>query len=228
MQPRKPDLKLFRQFVSSSELSVLKRMSVIINQRILSLQDASFSDQPVIKETGYSKASIALDELWKEDWSYLFAQGDVESEDFYVYMHINPKSRSVRYQADEWSMETRLPFYIGKGRGDRVFCKKRSRMHEQRINALVKAGHTPESFMQYHRTGLTEAAAKEIESKLILFFGIRTALPSSSQKSKARMLSGFIPVLLNQQYEPFPEKYDHYAYNGLSRSEALSLAAAHC
>lgn len=226
MNPQRPNLTLFRQFVRAADLILLNRMSRIINQRIFDLQGESFSSTGASREQGPSKSSLALEELWPEDWTDLFQEYDRKTQDFYVYLHVDPKLKTLRFSTEKWSFHTRMPFYVGMGQGERIFSKKRSRMHEHRIREIIANGFGSSSFMQFHKKGLCEAEAREIESKLILFFGIRTAFASSGERASRKMLSGVRPCLLNQKYERFPEKYMHYAYNGLDPQKKVCIHVA--
>lgn len=115
-----------------------------------------------------------LDALMAQDWSHLFAEGDTEPK-YYVYAHVYPLTRAKDFHSNG-EFELRLPgmpFYIGKGCGVRAWDLKRNEGHGIELRQMVAKGHTPEQIVAIVRSGLTERAALEIESKLIYFFGTK-------------------------------------------------------
>lgn len=114
-----------------------------------------------------------LDSLLQQDWSHLFSGGDPEPR-FYVYAHIRPSGKNVRFVGHGVSMRLPgLPFYIGKGTGDRAFDLKRNQGHGALLRELVDGGRTPLDIAHIVADKLPEAKALEIESKLIYFFGTK-------------------------------------------------------
>lgn len=96
--------------------------------------------------------------------SPVFPQSVVEQLDYYVYFLRDPSNKEV--------------FYIGKGKGNRVFEHLACALAEatesdklERIRAIEKSGNSVEQFILRH--GLTEPAAFEVESAVIDFVGIR-------------------------------------------------------
>lgn len=90
----------------------------------------------------------------------MFDQLTIEKLDYYVYALINP--------------ETKLPFYIGKGIGNRVFNHKECALKEEHSNLkldtireIVNNGQAVEHIIVRH--GLTEKEAFEIEASIIDF-----------------------------------------------------------
>lgn len=95
--------------------------------------------------------------------SLLFPQSVIEKLEYYVYFLRDPRSQEV--------------FYIGKGKGNRVFehvaCALADVAESEkldRIRAIEKSGKSVEHFVLRH--GLTERAAFEVEAAVIDFVGI--------------------------------------------------------
>jgi hypothetical protein len=66
-----------------------------------------------------------------------------------------------------------VPFYVGKGCGQRAWDLKRNEGHGVELRQLLAKQHTPEQIVHLIRENLTERAALEIESKLVYFFGTK-------------------------------------------------------
>lgn len=114
-----------------------------------------------------------LDSLLQQDWSILFPEGDPEPR-YYVYAHIRPSGKATRFVGHGLSMRFKgLPFYIGKGTGDRAFDMKRNQGHGATLRELLDQGHTPNDLAHIISGRMPEAKALEMESKLIYFFGTK-------------------------------------------------------
>ena len=112
-----------------------------------------------------------LDGLLDQDWSHLFSGDDTPK--YYVYVHYAPNNKAVRYVGEKAVLRlSGLPFYVGKGVGDRAFDLKRNQGHGATIKELLLR-HKPNDIVSIIKDGLTEAQALELESKLIYFFGTR-------------------------------------------------------
>lgn len=109
--------------------------------------------------------------LINQNWSHLF-QSDCESENkYYVYAHVDPEASpfcSIPEFGGHWGG---MPFYIGKGCGQRAYDLKRNQMHGKLIAKALKAGFEPSDIVHIISSGLTESKALEIEAKYIYFFG---------------------------------------------------------
>lgn len=94
----------------------------------------------------------------------MFSQSVIEKIQFYVYFLMDPRNREI--------------FYIGKGKGNRVFQHVDDALEMQnetdkldRIREIIKSGHKVENFIVRH--ALTEREAFEIEASLIDFSGVK-------------------------------------------------------
>lgn len=111
-----------------------------------------------------------LDCLIKQDWSYLFSDSSEDkSQDYYVYFHID--STIKRPIILNQFMATGQVFYVGKGREQRAWNLKRNEGHGKKLQHLKKNGITDEEIVYIYKSGLSEKQARELESKLIYFFG---------------------------------------------------------
>jgi hypothetical protein len=93
----------------------------------------------------------------------VFTQSVIEQLDYYVYFLRDPSNKEV--------------FYVGKGKGNRVFEHVACALTEvtksdklDRIRAIKESHKTVEHFVLRH--GLTERAAFEVEAAIIDFVGI--------------------------------------------------------
>ena len=109
--------------------------------------------------------------LMAQDWSSLFKSPAYSNEKkFYVYAHLNPDRQSIVTTDDGGGIYKGLPFYIGKGCGDRAFDLKRNQGHGKMLDKLVKKWKK-DDIVKIIFDNLTESQAFEAESKLIYFFG---------------------------------------------------------
>ena len=110
------------------------------------------------------------------DISHLYSGLSLDaSPEYYVYAHLDARKRiapgvnGVTTFAATLGME-RIPFYIGKGIGNRCFEIRRSETHSKIVQAM--RGLNMEAQVFKVRTGLTESEALQLEAKLIDVFGL--------------------------------------------------------
>lgn len=115
----------------------------------------------------------AFNRLMAQDWLQYFPVGDEERR-YYVYMHLEPsddvwmvKSASIKFEA------AGVPFYIGKGTGQRAFQLTRNDGHGAILRRLKRAGVDPSKIVKIVADGLTERESLALEAKLVHFFGSR-------------------------------------------------------
>lgn len=110
--------------------------------------------------------------LIEQDWSYLFS-GD-EEQKYYVYAHVNPTGKKMYLDHESIPLKIDgLPFYIGKGTGDRAYDLKRNQGHGAFLKELQDAGIRKSDIVHIVSDCLSEAKALELESKLIYLFGTK-------------------------------------------------------
>ena len=93
----------------------------------------------------------------------MFPQPVIEQLGFYVYLLRDPTNKEI--------------FYVGKGKGNRVFEHVASALNDgldseklDRIRAIEETGRAVEHFILRH--GLTESVAFEVEAAIIDFIGM--------------------------------------------------------
>lgn len=118
-------------------------------------------NNPLHVRRNYFKALI------KQDWSSIYPETN-SSDKYYVYAHVNPGKFSL-HTSD--SMFKGIPFYIGKGTGNRAFDLKRNQGHGKEIKTCLDRGHNKQDIVNILYYELTKNKALEIEAKLIYFFG---------------------------------------------------------
>lgn len=131
---------------------------------------------PREKEIFSKKHLSYLDDLLSQDWSNIFQDGDSEKK-YYVYLHIQPIkniSRLVSYESNLLKMDfSGMPFYVGKGCGDRAYDMKRNQGHGIELKQLLTSGVSEKEIVHIIKDGMTEKEAFILESKLIYFFGTK-------------------------------------------------------
>lgn len=144
-----------------------------INKTIIEYNSSHFLIPPCVHSKRKIHAGFPyLPALLKQDWSHLFNSSSYSTEPvFYVYAHINPDTPQITTSNDSGGVYSGMPFYIGKGTGDRAYDLKRNQGHGKILNKLLARGYTKDDLVKIIFNDLTEAKAFEIESKLIYFFG---------------------------------------------------------
>lgn len=110
--------------------------------------------------------------LLGQDWGYLFSGDEVQK--YYVYAHIKPGNKRIKIDHEELPLIMNgVPFYIGKGTGERAFDLKRNQGHGAMLKELQDAGVKKSEIVCIISDCLSEAKAFELESKLIYLFGTK-------------------------------------------------------
>lgn len=109
--------------------------------------------------------------LLDEDWSDVYPPDNTERV-YYVYAHVMPTILGFQIEIPPYTFKG-IPFYIGKGTGNRAYDLKRNEGHGQEIRRLLNTESTPEDIVQIIEDKLTESEALCLEAKLIYFFGTR-------------------------------------------------------
>lgn len=113
-----------------------------------------------------------LGTILDEDWTHLF-KGDLERK-YYVYAHVHPSKKLVEYEHPKCHMKTfGVPFYIGKGTGNRAYDLNRNEGHGVILRQIKGNGKTSDDIVFILKDGLTEPEALALESQLIYFFGTK-------------------------------------------------------
>ena len=144
-------------------------------------------------------------QLLHEDWSYLFMSYETESTDYYIYLHGDPATKKRYTELGVKSFAS--PFYVGMGQGGRAYTFKRSPAHMAELRRMKNQGFDKEEIVFIVADGLSEREARELESKLILFYGVQSFKNKNNDQRKDAFNQK--RSLLNNQYEPMPEKYHH-------------------
>lgn len=122
------------------------------------------------------KVLEACNDILNTDISCLYEDQELDqSNDFYVYAHVDPRKRIAVRKSPKTTFAATLgmqyfPFYIGKGKGDRSKIRDRNAYHGKIEKSLERSGSQHESCII--KDGLTESEALQLESKLIDIFGL--------------------------------------------------------
>lgn len=227
----KTQKRMIKQFIAGADRKTLIHIRKAITAK---LESGINTLRRPIGEEGLSrvmpsayKPKEAMFALINEDWSHLFERFDNAKKEHYVYVHFDPKAPVITYRFNSgFNVDMKDPFYVGCGTGNRSQSANRSVMHTKRIQGLMAGGYSKDEFITLFESGLTEREARELESKLILFFGVKSAIPAKAVKTGTKALSGKPHCLYNSQYEPMPKKYERIALNGIKINELAKLRMA--
>jgi len=209
--PKHVNLKLFKSLANHLTLAELYPLRKVINKAILSQNGYVNILMPskTINKKSMSSPKTALITLLNESWKPLFLKYNNTKKNKCVYIHTSPTNKGLSYVTfsyEETTFHIPKPFYIGQGLLDRPFeFKCRSKFHQKKVSDLLNDGFYKEEIVHIIKKSLSEREARELESKLILFFGCHTG-DTFNPLSK----TGNKGSLINHQYEPFPDKYKKY------------------
>lgn len=203
---QKIDLSLFRDMASRLPLQDLRALQRSISLEITKKTRAAGSKReiPVGEYRAEKSYNKSLSMLLSEDWSGLFAGVTNSDPTFCVYMHGHPRNLVWRFDC-LGCLAFKEPFYVGMGSEDRPYNFNRGQHHSSRLQKLQNAGFSKHEIACVVAKGLTERQARELESKLILFYGIKGSILGSNRKPE--IFTGMKPSLINSQYEPMPPNW---------------------
>ncbi len=121
----------------------------------------------------------ACNEIFEYDISHIYKNKYESNEEYYVYAHCDPSLPINLNKKNPHGKLTfasllglkHIPFYIGKGVGNRAYDLNRNETHRKTRYFMKERGRDIEVYII--RENLTEAKALEIESKLIDIFGLK-------------------------------------------------------
>lgn len=205
-----PDYKLFKSLVDSiDDINVLKKIQKIVNKRFEIITDrkvfCTLRKGSMLNKTEAQDYNLNFISIMNDDWDDLYKDSSDIGSDYYVYLHIDPSVNGLLALSDDEGLLAKLPipFYVGKGKGNRIYNMRRSKIHTAKLRDLTKYYAIEQVAIKF-KDGLSEKQALILEAKLILFFGCMDT--STTLKS----FSGGKPKLINRQYEPYPIKWDAY------------------
>lgn len=140
------------------------------NDEIIKYNSVNLLGLPNMNEPCFSRRKY-LKSLLDQNWSHLYPPTGNTDSDFYVYVHTDPSDKVFVTSDDCGGNYGGLPFYVGKGRGNRAYDLKRNQGHGKKIKDVLSKGFDKDDIVKIVFSGLTEERAFEIESKLIYFFG---------------------------------------------------------
>lgn len=111
-----------------------------------------------------------LHPLLSQNWRSLFPCGD-KRKIYYVYAHCDPREARFSGTKKIGGIFCGMPFYVGKGTGNRAWQMNRNQGHGLKLKEILKAGYGPDEIVHLFKKDLSECDALELEAKLIYFFG---------------------------------------------------------
>jgi hypothetical protein len=166
-------MKLFE--VDWDSLKECKKLSNMISSRMGELRKLESPGRKSKKEIVQLKFD-ACRKIMDTDISYLYDGLSLSNEKkFYVYVHCDPNAK-IAFKRDGVSTfgatlgMTHLPFYVGKGCGDRAYELDRNDSH-RKIRQRIKTFGS-DILVNILKDGMTEIEALVMESKLIDMFGL--------------------------------------------------------
>lgn len=157
----KTKIKALRNYANQSSL----------NEDIQKVNSENLFALPLKIKSDYVGHRKYYQSLMNQDWGYLFSEYENESIDYYVYAHLDPKTKDFGMSELNLLPGKGVPFYIGKGCGIRAFELNRNQGHGKKIKAIVDDGYSKDCIPKILVGNISERKAMEIESKLIYFFG---------------------------------------------------------
>lgn len=112
-----------------------------------------------------------LNHIIRQDWSNLFDKSLDSKSDYYVYAHCDPRNVIFCGIRSMGGVCPGMPFYVGKGRGERAFDFKRNQGHGIRLKDILSQGYGSNDIIHFFKKDLLEHEAFELEAKLVYFFG---------------------------------------------------------
>jgi hypothetical protein len=209
MNDAKQSIALLKSLVDTLDYKNAKIFYDILSARLKLLSIEKKQARAVKKQRRKAGCNynVELSSLVLEDWSYLFGKYDNEEKTFCVYMHGDPK-KALRYYKHFGIHSFLKPFYVGMGNKERPYNFLRGRVHSAKLKEMLDLGYLKEQIVCILADNLTEREARELESKMIVFFGIKLA---GRMQGIGNHISGVLPCLLNNQYEPVPDEWSHFA-----------------
>jgi hypothetical protein len=167
------------------------------------------------KKEAFREVFDACNNIWNTNTSEHTKKRIVLDDDpiYYVYAHMDT-SAGIRVKANPKTAFAAtlgmncIPFYIGKGTGDRAFDLNRNETHRKIRQRLNEYGR--EISVKILKGGLTELEAYSLEEKLIDIFGLKVYgglltnldegyLPSERRKLYGEQYSLMVPGYRKQK-----------------------------
>lgn len=142
-----------------------------LTEDVFIFNSSNILSMPVNKRETFDEKRVYLRCILAQDWSFLFQNYEDESKNFYVYAHLDPRNKSFACKEINVLPCNGMPFYIGKGTGNRAYDLKRNQGHGKAISTLLNIGFDQNEIVRILFDGISERSSMEIESKLIYFFG---------------------------------------------------------
>jgi hypothetical protein len=157
--------------VDHSDIDDLELLSNKIKSQLGYLRSESNTSRNEMKRIRFDACS----EIYNTDISDLYQDLVLDNTtDYYVYAHCEPRKIAIGKDGVSTWIGTfgldLLPFYIGKGRGNRAYELDRNETHRKVRQRLKAFGKDAE--VRIIKSGLTELEALCFESKLIDIFGL--------------------------------------------------------
>jgi hypothetical protein len=117
----------------------------------------------------YVKRIKYIEFVITQNWKYLFDGQMLDDEKkYYVYAHCDPTITT--YDISKKINIAGVPFYIGKGTGDRAYDLNRNQGHGAKIREVLRKCVSERNIVRIIRDNMSELDALELESKLIYLF----------------------------------------------------------
>lgn len=157
--------------IDYDNLSDLEDLSNRIKAQIGSLKTSKLGSRREIKQAKFDACSA----IYNTDISELYAELDLDiTPNYYVYAHCGTNKIAVNKDGITSWLATfgldLIPFYIGKGVGNRAYDLNRNETHRKVRQKLKEFGSDVQ--VRIIKDGLTELEALCLESKLIDIFGL--------------------------------------------------------
>ena len=157
--------------VDYSDLNDLEELSNRIKSQIGSLKSIESGSKKEVKQAKFDACCNILNEDIKDLYEDLSLD---LTPNYYVYVHCEPNKIAIgKDGVTSWAATLGLdliPFYVGKGIGNRAYDLNRNETHRKFRQRLKEFGNDVQ--VRIIKDGLTELEALCLESKLIDIFGL--------------------------------------------------------
>lgn len=171
--------ELKRRRINSDNIKISSKASNLFDPKITLNDDVMTVNSKHLLSIPFNGKDIMQEKrpyaqcLLNQDWSFLFESYEDQSSKFYVYAHVDPRETGFGLKEFNLQAGKGIPFYIGKGTGDRAYDLKRNQGHGKILKILKDGLYEDDRIVKILFENLSERKAMEIESKLIYFFGTK-------------------------------------------------------
>jgi len=197
--------------LSNQDLAFVKnKVDEILKERGVNISDSVPIKKTMLRAIAmgsgiFRNHNYIASQLMDEDWNKYFKGKYDHKRDYYVYYHCDPGKLPLKYILGGHGIRFAAPpFYIGKGKGDRLTSLSRSKGHLMHLKSFFERGFIMDDIAYVLKDGLTEKEALILEAKMIVYLGTKWGIPEKEIWHTNRPGG----CLINIEVPPHPSIYD--------------------